>query len=270
MKIPGSTSPRQELGLTVTRLTWRRIFVRLVAIASCLIAIGGIGASAYAYRQVGGAERVAQEQLLQISTSFADVAASTQTVSASIDRAAVTVEEARGSLQSASQTTNTAAKTLEDTARVIDFTIPGFNYRPLEGVDASFREQARQLRLLAGDIDRTGAALGRNVGDLHTIGKDVTEVSRDLDHVSTQLRDFSGRGSGPGGLANITRSTRLILTWSIIVHLLLFGLGIALYLLTTEPRYVIYAPATLPSGGGYDLTDLEAELATGNAPRPGG
>lgn len=267
LKIPVSPSPRQELGIAVARLTWRRLFVRLVALTTCLIAIGGIGASAYAYRQVGQAERAAQEQLLQISATFAELAASTLTVSASIDRAAVTVEEARGSLQSASQTTNTAAKTLEDTARVINFTIPGFNYRPLEGVDASFREQARQLRNLAGDIDQTGAALGRNVGDLHTIGKDVTEVSRDLDQVSTQLRDFSGRGNGVGGLAQITRGTRLILTWSIIVHLLLFGMGIALYLLTTEPRYVIHSPPSLPSTGDYDLTDLEAELAAGNAPK---
>lgn len=252
---------RQELGVALARLTWRRLFVRLVAITTCLVALAGIGASAYVYRQVGQAERAAQQQLLQIGATFDEVAASTMLVSASIDRAAVTTDEAKVSLDSASQASRSAATTLDDTAKVINFTIPGLNYRPLQGVDTSFREQATQLRTLARDIDQTGGALNRNAGDLRAIGKDVTEVSRDLERVSVQLRAFAGSEGSPGGLAQITNGTRLIISWSVIVHLLLFGMGVALFLLSTEPRYVIQPAPPANGATEYDIDDLEAELS---------
>lgn len=253
-------SVEQELGVKPARLTWRRLFVRLVALATCLIALAGIGASAYAYQQVGLAERQSQEQLLQISTQFAEISDSIVTVSESIGRAAGTVDEAKTSLGSASTTTRDAASTLDETARIINFTIPGTALRPLAGVDVSFREQARQLRTLADDIDRTGGSMGRNATDLRTIGRDVNEVSRDMEGVSSRLRDFAGGGSGPSGLRQITDGTRLLISWSVIIHLLLFGMGIALYLLTTEPRYVIVPPARNGAVDQYDAQDLEAEL----------
>lgn len=259
MKAKPALDPQQELGVKLARLTWRRLFVRLVALATCLVALGGVGASAYAYQRVGLAERQAREQLLQISGQFSEISASIVTVSDSIGRAAGTVDEAKTSLGSASTTTRDAASTLEETARIINFTIPGTTLRPLTGVDVSFREQARQLRTLADDIDRTGGSMGRNATDLRTIGQDVNEVSRDMEGVSQRLREFAGGGSGPSGLRQITDGTRLLISWSVIIHLLLFGMGIALYLLTTEPRYAIMPPRN-GAGEQYDVQDLEAEL----------
>ena len=250
----------QDLGVKLARLTWRRLFVRLVALATCLIALAGVGASAYAYQQVGLAERQSQEQLLQISAQFDEISGSIVTVSESIGRAAGTVDEAKTSLGSASATTRGAASTLDETARTINFTIPGTTLRPLAGVDTNFRNQAEQLRTLANDIDRTGGSLTSNAGDLRAIGRDVGEVSRDMDEVAQRLRQFAGGGAEPGGLAQITDGTRLIISWSVIVHILLFGMGIALYLLTTEPRYVIIPATRNGAGNQYDVQDLEAEL----------
>jgi hypothetical protein len=48
------------------------------------------------------------------------------------------------------------------------------------------------------------------------------------------VRQLAGYGPGPSALLELTRTTRMILTWSVIVHLLLFAIGIALFLLTLE------------------------------------
>lgn len=228
-------STREELGGALANFTWRRLFIRLVAIATCLVALSGIGASIYGYRQVDRAEAEARQQLQQISDTFAQVAASLRTVGDSATNAAGSASEAKTSLASASSATRGTADTLDQTANVINFTIPFSNVRPLAGVDINFRDQARQLRILADQIDQTGVALGQNDTDLKAIAADVAAMSRQMSTISTQLRQFAGDGSGPGAMTQITTGTRLIIAWSVVIHLLLFGMGISLYLLTGDP-----------------------------------
>jgi septal ring factor EnvC (AmiA/AmiB activator) len=211
---------------------WRRLVIRLVAILACLTALVGGYGSYSAYRQVSTAELAAQQELGQISEQFAQISTTLLTVSASAGNAATSIDEARTSLIDASKTTRDFAGTLDQTASVINFTIPGFNIRPLDGLDTSFHDQARQLRDLATQVDQTNTALSQNDQDLRAISADVGRISRQMGDISTQLGHFA---SGPdSSLATITRETRILIIWSGIIHLLLFAIGVSLYLLTIE------------------------------------
>lgn len=226
-------SRRQRLGLALARLSWRRLFIRLLAIVTSLVALAGIAASVYVYRQVDRAQGAAQAQLEEISGSFTQVAASLRTVSASANNAATSTNEAKLSLDGAAATTRAAADTLDYTAALINFSIPGLG-RPLAGVDVAFRNQGTQLRTLAGQIDQTGGALVQNDRDLRAISADVGTIARDVEAVSRQLRTFADPGAG--GLGQITIATRLLVAWSVVIHLLLLGMAVSLYLLTLDDR----------------------------------
>ena len=227
-------SHRQELGVALARFTWRRLFVRLFAVVTCLVALVGIWATYTAYDRVNRAESAAQRQLSEIGDTFATVATTLGHVGDSANQAADTAGQARTSLGSAAATTRSAADTLDQTATAIDITILGS--RPLATVGITFRDQARQLRSLADQIDRTGNSVGDNSGYLRAISADAAAMANDMTGVSQQLRQFAGYGPGPSALLQITASTRLILTWSVVIHLVLFGVGVSLFLLTIEGR----------------------------------
>jgi hypothetical protein len=234
MRLGSPAGWRQRLGTALARLTWRRLFVRVIAAVACLVALVGLYASARAYREVDRAEAVARGQLGELSGTFRQVAASLRTVAASADHAAATVGEARGTLGEAAATTRNAAGTLDETAKVINFTVPFTTLQPLAGVDTNFRDTATQLRALATSVDATGGTLGQNAGDLRAIGRDTGAMAGQLDRVADQLGQLAGAGPGPSGLTQLTGGTRLILAWSVVVPLLLLGLAAALYLLTTD------------------------------------
>ena len=211
---------------------WRRTIVRLVAILAILVALVGAYGTYTAYRQVEVAEQSARRELGQISDQFAQMSATLLTVSSSAANAATSVDAARTSLTETSKTTRDFAGALDRTASVINFTIPGFNIRPLDGLDTSFHNQASQLRDLAMQVDQTNTALSQNNQDLQAISTDVVQISRQMGDISTQLDHFS---SGPdNSLATITRETRTLIVWSGIIHLVLLAIGVSLYLLTIE------------------------------------
>jgi hypothetical protein len=135
------------------------------------------------------------------------------------------VDEARTTLTDTSQTTRDFAGVLDRTASVINFTIPGFNIRPLDGLDTNFHDQARQLRDLATQVDQTNTALSQNGQNLRAISADVTRISR-------QMGDISAGQDSP--LTNITGGTRTLIVWGGIIHLLLFAIDVSLCLLTIE------------------------------------
>lgn len=215
-------------------LSWRRIFIRVVAIAGCLAAIVGLYASVKTYRQIDRAQTLAQAQLRESSATFKQVAVSLRTVADSADHAATTADGAKGTLGTASATTRNAAGTLDDTASAINFTIPFTNTKPLEGVDTNFRDTAKELRTLADTIDLTGGSLATNAADLRAISRDVDAMAVEMERVSDQLRQFAGDGPGESGLVQITGGARMILAWSVVIHLLLLGMAMSMFLLTTE------------------------------------
>ena len=225
-------SKRQELGVALARFTWRRLFVRLVAVATCLVALVGVWATVAAYRQVDAAEAAAQSQLAEIGETFNQVSSTLRTLSDSASHAAGTVNDAKTSLGDASAATRNAAATLDQAAGLVNFSIAGV--RPLAGLDTIFRDQATQLRTVAKGIDDTNGSLTGNSGDLRAISADLTVLAGSMNGVAQQVRQLAGYGPGPSALLELTRTTRMILTWSVIVHLVLFAIGISLFLLTLE------------------------------------
>ena len=209
-----------------------------MAVLACLVALAGIGGSIVVYRQIGAAQRVSQSELGEISDTFAQIATTLATVSASAAHASTSIGEARVALDDAATTTRSAADTLDQTAKVINFTVPGTTYMPLAGVDTGFRDQARQLRTVAGDVETTNAALAQNGTDLQAISTDVAAVSRQMTDISGQLRRLSNDAGG--SLSTVSDGIRLLILWSVAIHVLLLGLGVCLYLLTlAEPTVIV-------------------------------
>lgn len=211
--------------------SWRRLIIRTIALLTCFVALAGVAVSVFLYRRVDGAQRLAEQQVTQLSAGFDQISATLRTVSVSSGRAATTVDDARGSLGSAADASRSAATTLDQTAALINFTILG--QQPLAGVDKTFRDQAVQLRVLADTIDLTRGSLGQNAGDLRAISADVTQVANDVKDVGAQVRQLNGSASGPGALAQIATGTKLMLLWSLSIHTLLFAVGVALFLLSS-------------------------------------
>jgi hypothetical protein len=211
---------------------WRRHAVRVVAVAVCLVAVLGMVGTVVAFIRVNQAQQAAQRQLLEIGQSFDQVAATLRTASDSAAHAATSVDDAKTSLGNASQSARSAATALDQTASMINFSIYGL--QPLQGVDTTFREQATQLRTLATQLDQTGGSLDQNATDLRAISGDVETTATEVSTVSGQLKQFAGYGPGPSGLLQVTTGTHLLLGWSMVVHVLMLGVGVALYLLADE------------------------------------
>jgi methyl-accepting chemotaxis protein len=214
----------------------RILIIRIVAIIACVVGVTGIIASVVAYQRIGQIERSAQNELRQISNNFTLIANSLTTVSGSATNAADSVTQTRQSLTTAANTTRSTADTLDQTAGVINFAIPGTTIRPLAGVDTNFRDEARQLRILATNVDQTNAILEQNVTDLNAISGDVAAISQQMSDIAAQLRRLSGENDGT--LVAVANSARLLMIWSVILHGLLMALGICLALLTIEERPV--------------------------------
>lgn len=250
----GRKSPAAPPTLTRRRAGarfWRRLIVRLVAVIACLVALAGTTGSIIAYRQISDAQREARAGLRQVSDNFVQIAATLAVVSTSAANASISVGEARGALDNTVKTTRDIADTFDETAKLINFTFPGTTYKPLAGVDTSFTDQARQLRVVADDVASTNAALARNGTDLKAISDDVATVSRQMSDISAQLRQLSN--DTDGSLTTITNGTRLVIIWSGVIHLLLLAVGLSLYLLTVEEQAL--ANERLPGGGRTDVGD---------------
>lgn len=217
-------------------------FVRIVAVLAALIAVGGLCASVYGYWQVGHAERVVRDELHQSSDTFTQVATSLRSASDSALHAAGTIDDAKVSLTNASTTVQGLAGTLDQTGNAINVTIPGFGARPFAGVQGNFRDQANQFRDLAGTIDHTRDSLSGNAGDLRAIGTNVGTLATTMQVRATQLNDFAGNGPGEH-LSSITNPMRVLLAWSVVMHLLLLGFAASLFILTTPHHH---APPLAP------------------------
>lgn len=208
-------------------MVWQRIFVRIVALRACLVAIAGLVAITYVHRQIGRTERAAQAEIGQLGTTVDRVAASLDTVGSSTTNAADTAAEARTTL-------NEAAVTLRDTGSTLDEAAGALGFFSADLAE-SFREQGTQLRTLATQLEATGQALDGNSADLRTISRDLALVARDAETQAAWLREAADPDPARGRLARLTRDAVWILTGiSVPSLLLLFGTGASLYLLTTE------------------------------------
>lgn len=208
------------------RRTWQRTFVRGVAVLACAVALAGLGATLYVYREVDRAERATREQLRQLGTSVGRVAATLETVGAAAGRAGDTAGEAERAVAQAATATDGTAVALTRIADRVNAT---------PGVAVDVGDQAEQLRGLADQLERTSDALNRNEADLRALGTDVARIARDMDDIAGQLRRFAGDGDGTSELARLTDTARLTIAAGVgLLLVLLFGLGAALYVMTTD------------------------------------
>ncbi|MCA1666956.1 MAG: hypothetical protein LC793_06035, partial [Thermomicrobia bacterium] len=150
-----------------------------------------------------------------------------------------TVDSASTSLRQVSGTIRDTAGTLDATASVFDFTIPITNAHPLASVDQSFRQQADQLRTIATQIDQTNDALGKNGDNLRAIGQQVSLVATNTDDLANQLQRFAD-GPGPSSVPAIAHDVRILLIWSIVLHVLILGFALSFYILATALRQITY------------------------------
>ena len=226
--------PSRQRRRSSQRRHWRRAAIRVIAVAVCLVAILGGGASVYAVRQVGAAQSQAQEQLRQISQTCDQAATTLTTISHSIDHAATTVGDTQTTLHSASANLRTTAQTLDDTADIVNFTLPATSYQPLTGAREKFQTQAEQMRELADHLDQTNQSLNQNAQDLHTASDNIAVLAAQMNAVAAQLHQVAGDGPGQGSLAHVGAGFQLFALYCIALHFLLFGIGLSLYLLTLD------------------------------------
>ena len=213
--------------------------VRLFTVLATIVALIGIGVSIVAYRQMGRAQASAQEQLRLIGRTTAQSSQTLRSVADASTQGAGTVDSATTSIKQISGTIRDTAGTIESTAGVFNFTIPITNTRPLAGVEASFRQEANQLRNVSTEIDQTGTSLAANSGNLRTIAQQVQATAQNTDTIANQIMQLAD-GPGSGSVPGITRSVRLILIWSVIFHLLILGFAISFYILATALRQLTY------------------------------
>lgn len=213
--------------------------VRLFTVLATIVALVGTGVSIVAYRQMGRAQAAAQDQMRLIGRTTAQSSQTLRSVSEASTQGATTADSATTSIKQVSGTIRDTAGTIESTAGVFNFAIPITNARPLAGVEASFRQQAAQLRNVATEIDQTGDSLAMNGGSLRTIAQQVQEVSRNTDAIASQVLHLAD-GPGAGSVPDIADNVRLVLIWSIVLHALVLGFAISFYILATALRQLTY------------------------------
>jgi len=223
----------------VVSFRWGLHAIRIVAILTAVVALGGMIVSFYAYRQVGRTERAAQSQLRSLGQTIAQSADTLRSTADASTQGAATVDMAATSLSQTSGSLRDVATTVEATAKVLNFTIPITNTRPLAGADENFRQVATQLRTIATSIDQTQDSLGKNSGNLRTIGQQVAIVAGNMDDVARQLRQ-SADGPSANSAPAIAGNVRLVLIWSMVLHLLLLVFAISFYILASIVRQMLY------------------------------
>jgi ABC-type transporter Mla subunit MlaD len=210
------------------------VAIRTIAVIVCLVALVGGGAAVYVAHQVDVAQRQAQQQLRQISQTCDQAAATLTTIGLSIDHAATTVDGTQTTLRSASANLRTTAQTLDDTADIVNFTLPATSYQPLTGAREKFQVQAGQMRELADHLDQTNQALTQNAQDLRATSGNIAVLATQMNAVAAQLHEFAGDGPTQGSFAQLSAGFQIFAIYSITLHLLLFGIGLAIYLLTLD------------------------------------
>ncbi len=226
------------------RIPPRFHFIRFIALFAAAMAVCGLGASLYGWAQIGRVETVLRDGARQTGATLTQVAISLQTASDSATHAAGSADDARTALADASKTTRDLAATLDETGKTLDVTIPGLNIRPFTGVETNFRSQSDEFRTLSTSIDATRTSIAQNATDLRAIGTNTGALAATMRDRATLLNDLARPGST---LDTIITPLRVLAAWSVLLHLLLLGMGVSLFVLTIE-RHAPLPADLLPDG----------------------
>lgn len=220
------------------RSNYRRAFVQLIGAISIVLALVGMVVSLAIYRQVDRTYNRAEQELQQIAAILTQSGETLRAVTATANQGAMTVDDAAATLTTTATVIRDTATRMEDISGRINFTVPIANTKPLAGVDETFRAEAQQLRAYSGDVDRLRGTLGNNAGNLRALAGDVTVMSQQIADVSALLRQFAAPGTGD--LAALSRNFRYILLWSVVMHLMLLLIGLALIALTLNEQTIAH------------------------------
>ncbi len=238
IEMPERTRAARRHARRRRRSNYRRVFVQLIGGISIVLALVGMGVSLTIYRQVDATYNRAEGELQQIAAILTQTAQTLRTVTATANQGATTVDDAATTLGITATVIRDSATRMDDISGKLNFTIPIANTKPLAGVDESFRAEATQLRAYSGDVDRLHTSLSSNSTNLRAIAGDVTVMSQQITDVSVLLRQFAAPGTGD--LAALNRNFRYILLWSVVMHLMLFLIGLALVALTLNEHTIAH------------------------------
>lgn len=195
-----------EPGLRVAAATLRRL-------AWGLIVYGAVGLVLLGTALIGGWSGISR-----IDGAFASAAQATATLDAvadGFDAFDVSLDEAKRSADSAAVASGDAAVTAARLADAMSLSI--FGAQPLLPLAADFRRQAADLRVVADDLGRLGAALARDRVHASLIHDEVRELARRVGTVGGDTR--------AGGTAALVGA---LLLWLAVQALfaLLVGIGL--------------------------------------------
>jgi hypothetical protein len=209
-------------------------FLRVAAIGLVVYGLFGFGLLALAYvvtaqtfAQLEALRHSVEEQRAALSGSLRATSQTLTATSTTFDDFATTLGQARQSSLQASQFARDLGTTMGEMGAASNVQI--FGFQPLAGLGGGFGKASQQLTALAGDLEQTGQALGKNVEDLDSI---KTSVGQARVQVDTLARAFDATVL-PGSQPELMRPFQLaiygLLVWLAGQALVSVVLGVMLF-----------------------------------------
>jgi hypothetical protein len=160
--------------------------LRVAAIGLVVYGLFGFGLLALAYvvtaqtfAQLAALSRSVEEQRSALGGSLKATSETLAATSTTFDDFATTLAQARQSSLQASQFARELGGTMSEMGSASNVQI--FGFQPLAGLGGGFGRASQQLDALAGNLEQTSQALGRNVEDVGTIKTSVGQARGQID-----------------------------------------------------------------------------------------
>jgi hypothetical protein len=161
-------------------------FLRVAAIGLVVYGLFGFGLLALAYvvtaqtfAQLEALSRSVEEQRAALTASLRTTSQTLVTTTTTFDDFATTLAQARQSSLQASQFARDLSTTMGEMGAASNVQI--FGFQPLAGLGGGFGKASDQLTSLAGDLEQTGQALGKNAEDVGSIKSSVGQARVQVD-----------------------------------------------------------------------------------------
>lgn len=194
----------------------------ILAIVLGVLGIAGVVAGMIVIRQalhrLGSGISVTRDNMSQF-------AASLEQAGESADNAAGSVDEAKRSLAIAARMAEDAAITIGTVAQHTDVEILGV--RPFRGVQRWFRDEQRELGLMADQLRATSGSMADDANNMRQLGRDLRHSGDLMGSLIIQLDGIAGAG-GESLISTLNMAAYSAAIWFVLFSLFLIALGAAL------------------------------------------